>query len=148
METSQQDEKADADRTATADTSQPAEPDLGFIPRPDASLPVATEETKDRKPAPRADEKKSRPSSSANAYKSMFVKGASEFLQKGKEEEEKRSNGVEKEEELPEGKGGCYCWVFVGILYTFIVPMEIVPWGNSGTTTTSTTAPKGRPGHF
>lgn len=105
-----QDGKAGADHTVTADSSQPIEPDLGFIPRPDASVPVAPEEKKDHKPAPFAEEKRSKPSSSVNAYKSMFVKGASEFVQKEKEEE-KRNSEVEKEEELPEGRVPSFVWL-------------------------------------
>ena len=98
-----QDGKAGTSHAATADSSQPVEPDLGFIPRPDASVPIATEEKKDHKPASFAEEKRSKPSSSVNAYKSMFVKGASEFVHKEKEDE-KRNNEMEMEEELPEGR--------------------------------------------
>ena len=73
--------------------------DIGFIPRADASQPAE----KDSKPAAPVEEKKSKASSTAGAYQSMFVKGASEFVKKDKESDDVKTNGADLEEELPEG---------------------------------------------
>ncbi|XP_076451141.1 uncharacterized protein LOC143287018 [Babylonia areolata] len=86
------------DPVTTADSSQPPEVDFGFIPRPDASAPLAAEEPK---VAPPVVEEKPKSTSASSAYQSMFVKGASEFV-KMEKEEEKKENGLEMEEELPE----------------------------------------------
>ncbi|XP_070200550.1 formin-binding protein 4-like isoform X2 [Littorina saxatilis] len=85
---------------------KPTPVDIGFIPKPEASI-ATTEELRESKPIivvkeekTIKKEKRSKPSSS-HAYKSMFVKGAVEFVKKEKDEE-KTDKVLEMEEELPE----------------------------------------------
>jgi hypothetical protein len=73
-------------------------PSFGFIPKAYAPIATTTEEEKPKPALPS--------SSPGNPYKSMFVKGASEFVDKSKDVERKEADKKieeEDEEELPEG---------------------------------------------